>query len=70
MLVTGLGPVGLAALMLARAMGVDKLIGVEMNDYRIDLAQKLRLADKITKPGEGALEEIPVSYTHLTLPTT
>ena len=27
-LVTGLGPVGLAALMLARAMGADKLIGV------------------------------------------
>ena len=58
MLVTGLGPVGLAALMLARAMGADKLIGVEMNDYRIDLAQKLGLADKIIKPGEGALEEI------------
>ena len=57
-LVTGLGPVGLAALMLARAMGADKLIGVEMNDYRIDLAQKLGLADKIIKPGEGALEEI------------
>ena len=38
-LVTGLGPVGLAALMLARAMGADKLIGVEMNDYRIDLVQ-------------------------------
>ena len=57
-LATGLGPVGLAALMLARAMGADKLIGVEMNDYRIDLAQKLGLADKIIKPGEGALEEI------------
>ena len=57
-LVTGLGPVGLAALMLARAMGADKLIGVEMNDYRINLAKKLGLADLIIKPGEGALEEI------------
>ena len=35
-LVTGLGPVGLAALMLAKCMGANKLIGVEMNDYRID----------------------------------
>ena len=57
-LVTGLGPVGLAALMLARAMGADKLIGVEMNDYRIQLAKKLGLADQIIKPGDGALEEI------------
>ena len=56
-LVTGLGPVGLAALMLARAMGADKLIGVEMNDYRIQLAKKLGLADQIIKPGEGALKK-------------
>ena len=40
-LVTGMGPVGLAALMLAKCMGANKLIGVEMNDYRIDLAKKL-----------------------------
>ena len=57
-LVTGLGPVGLAALMLAKAMGATKLIGVEMNDYRIELARKLGLADCIIKPGEGALDEI------------
>ena len=35
-LVTGLGPVGLAALMLSKAMGANMLIGVEVNDYRID----------------------------------
>ena len=46
-LVTGLGPVGLAALMLAKALGANKLIGVEMNDYRIDLAKKLGLAYQI-----------------------
>ena len=34
-LVVGLGPVGMAALMLCRAMGAEKLIGVEMNEYRI-----------------------------------
>nr|WP_300890930.1 alcohol dehydrogenase catalytic domain-containing protein [uncultured Acetatifactor sp.] len=40
-LVVGLGPVGLAALMLAKALGANKLIGIEMNDYRIGLAKKL-----------------------------
>ena len=57
-LVTGLGPVGLAALMLAKAMGANKLIGVEMNDHRIDLAKKLGLVDLAVKPGENALAEI------------
>ena len=44
--------------MLAKAMGANKLIGVEMNDYRIDLAKKLGLVDLVVKPGDGALEEI------------
>ena len=56
-LVTGLGPVGMAALMLARAMGAGPLFGVEVNDYRLDLARKMGLADHLLKP-EGALEEI------------
>ncbi len=57
-LVTGLGPVGLAALMLAKAMGANKLIGVEMNDYRIDLAKKLGLVDHVFKPGADTLDQI------------
>lgn len=57
-LVTGLGPVGLAALMLAKALGANKLIGVEMNEYRIDLAKKLGLVDHVFKPGENTLDEI------------
>ena len=57
-LVTGLGPVGLAALMLAKAMGAEKLIGVEMNDYRIDLAKKLGLVDYVFKPGDDTLQKI------------
>ncbi len=57
-LVTGLGPVGLAALMLAKAMGANKLIGVEMNDYRIDLAKKLGLVNHVFKPGADTLEQI------------
>ncbi len=57
-LVTGLGPVGLAALMLARAMGANQLIGVEVSDYRIELAKKLGLADVIDKADDAAYEAV------------
>ena len=57
-LVVGLGPVGLAALMVAKAMGANQLIGVESIPERIALAQELGLADHIVQPGEGALEQI------------
>lgn len=52
-LVTGLGPVGLAALMLSRAMGANKLIGVEMNPQRVELAKKLGLVDEVFTPDEA-----------------
>lgn len=56
-LVTGLGPVGLAALMIAKALGANQLIGVEINPYRIELAKKLGLVDYVFTP-ENAVEEI------------
>ena len=46
-LVVGLGPVGLAALMLCKALGATKLIGVELMDERIELARKLGLVDEV-----------------------
>lgn len=52
-LVTGLGPVGLAALMLAKAMGANLCIGVEGNPYRISLARKLGLAGYVFSPEEA-----------------
>ena len=57
-LVTGLGPVGLAALMLAKSMGASKLIGVEMNETRIETAKRLGLADEVIVPGPDALQQI------------
>lgn len=57
-LVVGLGPVGLAALMLCKALGATKLIGVELMDERIELARKLGLVDEVFKPGADALEKI------------
>lgn len=57
-LVTGLGPVGMATLMLAKAMGASMLLGVEINDYRIDLAKKMGLVDHVFKPSPTTVEEI------------
>ena len=57
-LVTGLGPVGLATLMLAKAMGANMLIGVEMNDIRIEFAKKLGLVDYVFKPSDHTVADI------------
>ncbi|MDR2095972.1 MAG: zinc-binding dehydrogenase [Treponema sp.] len=57
-LVVGLGPVGLATAMLCRAMGAQHIYGIEGNPFRIDLAQKLKLADKVLTPSDSNVEEI------------
>jgi hypothetical protein len=57
-LVVGLGPVGLAALMLARSMGANKLIGVDVVEERLQVTQKLGLADHVIKAGPNNVEEI------------
>ncbi len=57
-LVVGLGPMGLAALMLAKAMGATKLIGVDIVDERIELTKKLGLADLAIKSDASVLDKI------------
>jgi threonine dehydrogenase-like Zn-dependent dehydrogenase len=57
-LVVGLGPVGLAALMLAKSMGANKLIGVDVVEERLAVTQKLGLADHVIKAGAGNVDEI------------
>lgn len=57
-LVVGLGPVGLAALQLARAMGARRLIGVETNAVRLELARTLDLADVLLNSAEDVRERI------------
>lgn len=57
-LTVGLGPVGLAALMLAKEMGATKLIGVDVVDDRIELAKKLGLIDVAIRAGDDALQQI------------
>ena len=57
-LVTGLGPVGLAALMIAKAMGAEKLYGMDISGYRRDLAMEKKLCDKVFGPDDDVTAEI------------
>ncbi len=50
-LVTGLGPVGLAAAMLARAMGARRIFGIEVMEDRINIARSLGLFDEVLPAG-------------------
>jgi threonine dehydrogenase-like Zn-dependent dehydrogenase len=56
--VVGLGPIGLATLMLAKKMGATKLIGVDTMKERLDLAKKLNLADSVFLSDKEALKNI------------
>ena len=57
-LVVGLGPMGLSSLMIARGRGATKLIGVDVDDDRIALCEKLGLADLVLKGDGSALDKI------------
>ena len=58
LLVTGLGPVGLAAAMLGKAMGASQVIGVDTSQGRIDLAKSLGLVDEAFLSDADALGKI------------
>jgi len=57
-LVTGLGPVGLASAMLCKAMGADKIIGTEVIDERIKIAKQTGLFDVVLKAGADNVEQV------------
>jgi threonine dehydrogenase-like Zn-dependent dehydrogenase len=50
-LITGLGPVGLAAGALCRKFGAQKIIGVDISRERLDLAIRLGLCDHVLAAG-------------------
>jgi len=56
-LVTGLGPVGLAACMLAKAMGAQKIVATDVSEERCQLAQEKGLVDEVFVSGPDALEK-------------
>lgn len=57
-LVTGLGPVGLAAAMLCKALGSKNIIGVEVIDERLEIAKNTGLFNHVLKAGNNNVEEI------------
>ena len=57
-LVVGLGPVGLASLMLCKALGANLLIGTDTNTDRMDLARKLGLVDHTVAADAHAVDRI------------
>jgi threonine dehydrogenase-like Zn-dependent dehydrogenase len=58
LLVTGLGPVGLAAAMLGRSLGAREIIGVDTSEDRMGLAKKLGLVDQTVLSNDQALDKI------------
>ncbi len=58
LLVTGLGPVGLATLMLGRALGARLLIGTDVVVERVELALRLGLADHAFVSDGTALDRV------------
>jgi threonine dehydrogenase-like Zn-dependent dehydrogenase len=44
--------------MLCKAMGAQKIYGIEMSPYRRDFAEKLKLFDKVLTPADSNADEI------------
>ncbi len=57
-LITGLGPVGLAAAALSRKLGANKIIGIDIVPERMKLALDLGLCDAVLPSGPGNVEEV------------
>lgn len=58
LLVVGLGPVGLAAAMIARSTGARRIIGVERNAERIAFVRGLGLVDDIVIAGPDSVDDV------------
>ncbi len=57
-LVTGLGPVGLAVAMLCRCLGAQQIIGIDIRPQRLELARSLALFDQVLTAGAGNVEAV------------
>ena len=57
-LVTGLGPVGLATAALCRKLGANKIIGIDVIRERLDLARQLGLCDEMLTAGPDNVAEV------------
>ena len=57
-LVTGLGPVGLASAALARKLGATKIIGIDVVEERMKLASDLGLCDEVLASGPDNVAQV------------
>jgi threonine dehydrogenase-like Zn-dependent dehydrogenase len=57
-LITGLGPVGLATAALCRKLGAQRIIGTDVVSERLDLAARLGLCDVVLPAGPGNVDEV------------
>ena len=57
-LITGLGPVGLAAAALCRKLGAEKIIGIDVSVERRDLAQRLGLFDSVLLSAADSVDQV------------
>jgi threonine dehydrogenase-like Zn-dependent dehydrogenase len=57
-LITGLGPVGLAAGALCRKLGAEKIIGIDISPVRRDIAVRLDLCDTVLSAGPDNVSEV------------
>jgi threonine dehydrogenase-like Zn-dependent dehydrogenase len=57
-LITGLGPVGLAAGALCRKLGARKIIGIDVVEERMNLARDLGLCDEVLPSGSDNVADV------------
>lgn len=57
-LVTGLGPVGLATAALCRKLGANKIIGIDIVPERMQIAVDMGLCDEVLASGPGNVEQV------------
>jgi threonine dehydrogenase-like Zn-dependent dehydrogenase len=57
-LITGLGPVGLAAAALSRKLGAEKIIGIDISEQRRKLAMDLGLCDVALAAGIDSVNQV------------
>ena len=57
-LVTGLGPVGLATAALCRKLGATRIYGIDVIEERLKLARELRLCDEVFPSGPDNVTEV------------
>lgn len=57
-LITGLGPVGLAAAALCRKLGAERIVGIDVVPERMEIAKRLGLCDDVLRSGPDNVQQV------------